>query len=354
MKTKITLILLTFITTSINAQTWSGITPGNIYYNSGNVAIGTSSSISSRLQLNANSDTDNALRLQVGKFSMNGTSKFSIDANGIADGRFVVKENGNVGIGVPLPGARLDIFGSSGNTTNLILSANYIDKYRWRMKTIDRGIAIDMDFTSSDGADTEETVLKLTRSTSGRPEFQLYNNVIVANNGNVGIGIDNPSARLQINGDSDNTNALRLEIGKFSMNGTGRFSIDANGLADGRFIVKENGNVGIGAPNPDSKLTVAGDVHSREVKVTINAGADFVFKDNYTLRALDEVETFIKENQHLPEIESAAEMEKSGLELGKMDMKLLQKVEELTLYLIEQNKKIAILENKIKELESKK
>lgn len=344
MKIKIILTLLTAITTALNAQTWSGTTPGNIYYNSGNVAIGTTSA-SSRLQLNADNDNSNALRLEIGKFSMGGSAKFSIDAVGIGDGRFVVKENGNVGIGVPSPNARLDIFGSNGNTTNIILSANYVDKYRWRMKTIDRGAAIDMDFTSSDGTDVEETVLKLTRSTSGRPEFQLYNNTIVANNGNVGMGTDNPFARLQLNADNQNNNALRLEIGRFSMNGTARFSIDADGVSDGRLVVKENGNVGIGTPNPDSKLTVAGDIHSREVRVTINAGSDFVFQDNYDLMTLNEVEQFVRENKHLPDIEPAKDMEEKGIELGKMNMKLLQKIEELTLYMIDFEKEM----NKMKE-----
>jgi hypothetical protein len=88
--------------------------------------------------------------------------------------------------------------------------------------------------------------------------------------------------------------------------------------------------------------------------VTINAGSDFVFDDSYDLRTLKETEQFIKKNRHLPDMAPASEMEEKGLELGKMDMKLLQKVEELTLYLIEQNKKIEMLETKIKEMESKK
>lgn len=98
--------------------------------------------------------------------------------------------------------------------------------------------------------------------------------------------------------------------------------------------ITEHGKVGIGTATPDAKLTVAGDIHSREVKVTVNAGADFVFDDQYKLKSLDEVETFIKANKHLPEIQSAKEMETDGIELGKMDIKLLQKIEELTLYMI--------------------
>lgn len=91
-------------------------------------------------------------------------------------------------------------------------SANYPDKHRWRVKTIDRGEAIDLDFTVSDDHDAEEPVLKLSRSNSDRPEFQLYNNAIVANNGNVGIGTSNTTnARLTVAGDI-HTREVRVTI----------------------------------------------------------------------------------------------------------------------------------------------
>ena len=112
------------------------------------------------------------------------------------------------------------------------------------------------------------------------------------------------------------------------------------------------GNVGIGTITPDAKLTVAGNIHSREVKVTINAGADFVFENDYELPSLESIEHYIKENKHLPEITSAKEMEKEGILLGDMNIKLLQKIEELTLYTIAQEKKINSLENKNKVIKS--
>ena len=112
----------------------------------------------------------------------------------------------------------------------------------------------------------------------------------------------------------------------------------------------QNGNVGIGTTNPTSKLTVAGNINSREVKVTVDAGADFVFENNYNLPSLDSVDKYIKENKHLPEIASADEMKKDGINLSQMNIKLLQKIEELTLYSIEQNKKINKLEEQNKKL----
>ncbi len=121
-------------------------------------------------------------------------------------------------------------------------------------------------------------------------------------------------------------------------------------------IINEQGYVGIGTTKPNSKLTVAGDINSQEVTVTVDAGADFVFEKNYELPKLGELENFLKENKHLPQIPSEKEMLEKGLTLGEMNIKLLQKIEELTLYTIDQDKQIKELKKentKMQDLEKR-
>lgn len=114
---------------------------------------------------------------------------------------------------------------------------------------------------------------------------------------------------------------------------------------------KGDGNVGIGTTNPDKKLTVAGTIHAEEVIVDASVPQpDYVFEDDYDLISLEEIEAFIKDNKHLPGIPSAVEVEDKGLNAGEMQAKLLEKVEELTLYAIELKKENKILEMKLKRI----
>src|SRR5690554_1894243 len=109
------------------------------------------------------------------------------------------------------------------------------------------------------------------------------------------------------------------------------------GFFDGRTYFRDN--VGIGNKNPLYKLDVAGTIRSTEILVEAQS-ADFVFEDSYNLRELNEVAEFIRNNRHLPDIPSAAAMEENGVNLAEMNKLLLQKIEELTLYLIRQQAEI--------------
>lgn len=117
-------------------------------------------------------------------------------------------------------------------------------------------------------------------------------------------------------------------------------------------IVKGNGNIGIGTKSPTAKLSVNGKINAKEVQVTATGWPDYVFEANYSLMTLHDLELFISENQHLPEIPSAEEVEERGISMADMDARLLKKIEELTLYVIELNRTIEIQNNRIQELEN--
>ncbi len=110
-----------------------------------------------------------------------------------------------------------------------------------------------------------------------------------------------------------------------------------NNYATSLLMVKANGNVGIGTTSPGTnKLSVEGTIAARKVKVTqTTPWPDYVFRTDYSLPALEEVAAHIKEKGHLPGIPTEAEVAANGHDLGEMNTKLLQKVEELTLYLLE-------------------
>jgi len=105
-----------------------------------------------------------------------------------------------------------------------------------------------------------------------------------------------------------------------------------------RIRINFSGMVGIGTTTPDQKLTVNGTIHAKSVLVDMNIFPDYVFKPTYKLPSLTDVKTYIDKNHHLPDVPAAADVEKNGLNLGEMNKILVQKVEELTLYLIEKDK----------------
>jgi hypothetical protein len=115
---------------------------------------------------------------------------------------------------------------------------------------------------------------------------------------------------------------------------------------------------GVGIPSGSTyKMAVGGGIITEKIRVATNGStfwADYVFEPNFKLRSLSEVAKYIKLNKHLPDIPSTAEVTKNGIDLAETQALLLQKVEELTLYVIEQNKKIERLEQKVKRLSPKK
>lgn len=128
----------------------------------------------------------------------------------------------------------------------------------------------------------------------------------------------------------------------------------ATGFGDSeKMIITQAGNVGIGTSTPSNELEVNGTIRTKEVKVEATGWPDFVFSSDYNLMSLDNVEKYINENGHLPNLENAETVEKNGVNVGEMQAKLLQKIEELTLYMIDLRKENLELNERINELVQK-
>ncbi|MBM2815352.1 MAG: hypothetical protein HW421_2114 [Ignavibacteria bacterium] len=154
-----------------------------------------------------------------------------------------------------------------------------------------------------------------------------------------GIGSVPGSGRLLVRGFGNSSSAYSLSVINSSQNQL--------------FLVRDDGNVGIGVSNPAQKLVVDGTICAKEVRVSLSGSpcwSDFVFDKDYKLMPLDELEKHIKQNKHLPGIPSSAEVESEGVVLGEMQAKLLTKIEELTLYLIELKKENEKMKSEINKL----
>jgi len=109
-----------------------------------------------------------------------------------------------------------------------------------------------------------------------------------------------------------------------------------------------NGNFGLGTTDTKGfKLAVNGKMRGQEIKVQATDWPDYVFENDYKIGTLEELESYIKLNKHLPEMPSAREVESNGVDLGSLVKKLLKNQEELTLHIVAQEKKIRVLEKQL-------
>ncbi|NHN25780.1 hypothetical protein FIA58_008850 [Flavobacterium jejuense] len=310
----------------------------------------------------------------------------------ITNGSNLYWTDGSVGIGLNPPKAKLDI---SLNTDFM-----YQNESGFRLT-----YPIPALYPDPGPSTINENIFHIRQKTIGN---NFSTKVVVKTNGNTGIGTTSPSQRLHVNGNEYIENG-NLTVGinqpsntftKFQVHDGAMMVSGANGAGgpmicfsdnianaaypNGRWgieyvpnkglnfwqpwnpvtggggnyymLLKDDGRVGIGTENTPTaigsanlsayKLYVKGGILTEEVRVR-TGWADYVFANDYNLKSLAEVENFIVKNKHLPNVPSAKQVEEEGVSLGEMARIQQEKIEELTLYIIEQNKRIEALEAKM-------
>ncbi|MCG8385105.1 MAG: hypothetical protein MJA30_06155 [Cytophagales bacterium] len=257
--------------------------------------------------------------------------------------------NGKVGIGTNNPTANLEIAGDGVRSPRFSVANinNRINDSPWY------GMGV-TDFTGLSNDGTWRTV-----QLAGYYGVLLktnYGQLALHENGKVGIGTTNPDWTLTVNGDIKSHGLITRDDGATDLwmyrdADVGDWSLLRSNKGNGIALIgqvddvalavsRATSNVLIGKTsqaNTSYKLDIAGKVRANEIVVN-STGADYVFEQNYKLRGLGEVESFIKENNHLPGIPSAKEMQTNGIALSELNTKLLEKIEELTLHVIELSK----------------
>ncbi|MCW3789224.1 hypothetical protein [Plebeiibacterium sediminum] len=269
--------------------------------------------------------------------------------------KFTVENNGFVGIGTSSPTSLLNLQGTPWCGI----------KIQDVTKTDGRGVKNQYLDGNNDGwamyfgghySNQPLKFAPISKGVQGNASLSLLDN------GNVSIGnfSNNTVGRLQIKGDGpdqgvtiwNESGATTFRLWADATTNVGYLS--RGNLGTSGIALAVNGNVGIGTAKPTEKLSVNGTILAKEVRVSTESTdwPDYVFSDTYNLKDLSEVEAFIKENNHLPEIPSAEEMEASGVNLAEMNKLLLLKVEELTLYIIEKDKQVEKQQDRYNDLES--
>lgn len=278
------------------------------YDNHSGISIGAEGSERPRIGFHA---SDNSRRFKIELNSLNSAYErlgfFSMNGGQSAEQEvFTINKTGNLGIGTPLPASRLHIAGDEFITLGSYDASNGIKGIQF---TGFRDVVPNY-FGASIEAAPEWTCC------GGYPSGGYP-------------GIKNIALNFNIHYDGNQADSKTTAMS-----------------------IRSNGNVGIGTIAPEERFTVNGKIKANEIRVNGNGAPDYVFEESYKVATLEEVESYIKKNKHLPEVPSAKEFERDGMALGEMNKLLLKKIEELTLHVIEMNKRVEKLETENQKLKN--
>lgn len=292
-------------------------------------------------------DTDFGSHLRIGTNSTNTTGNLKLQTKTVD--RVTIDENGLVGIGTSNPTSILSI-----NATDPILQL--------KNDGVDKGFVQLVGNVIKIGTNSSNTFGTFVVRTSATDR------VFVNHKGQMGINIIPNDTRTTLSIAEDDNGNSGIEInyggsrrGMFNFNGTNTFLTSSSGSlyiyrhSSYPFVAYSDGNFSIGDDTKASgyRLSIHGKAIATEfTALPIVSWPDYVFEKNYPLRPLAEVKRFIDENKHLPNIPSAAQIEKEGIQLGEMSKKLMEKVEELTLYILQQQEQIEELKKLVQSQKS--
>jgi hypothetical protein len=280
----------------------------------------------------------------VGTNSTNTTGNLVLQTK--LENRMLIDENGKVGIGTNTPSSVLTINGSEP-----ILQLRNEDVDKGFIQLVGSNLKIGTNSANTYG----QTYIR------GGGEDRMT----VSYWGTVGIGTDWPYQTLSMNATEPSLgfNVSESLYGSIRVDETTRnFVIEKSSLGNGKIVINANGGSGWGIHMTEdgyfhygSGLTPAGYPFSSMgkmlapdfVALSVGSWPDYVFAEGYTLKPLSEVKAFIEKNKHLPGIPTASTMEKEGIQLGEISKRLMEKVEELTLYILQQQDQIDELKKQV-------
>jgi len=360
---------------------WS-VNGTNLYYNDGNIGIGTNNP-QQKLDVNGTISVSGDPSSFPLRFSAIGNNDWGIEFTGVPtlelnNKQSNLNKNGKdgayqfeVGMGLRIRDDGMNAFYIKDKISN---------QYRMVFSQGKVGIATNApNYT----LDVNGTINAMDILKNGQPlstsQWQNNGSNIYYNNGNIGLNTNNPLELLQLgdrfvfhNGgqkiigynyhyDGQDKRILQAPVSNLCLRDDGSILFrtapaDVAGSVinwTNSLLISNAGKVCIGMMTPyliysqPATLSVNGSIVSKEMHVRVNGWPDFIFKNGYNLKTLEEVESYINENGHLEGIPSEKDVKDNGIELGNTTKILLQKIEELTLYIIEQNKKIKELEDKV-------